>query len=117
MKNIHHYRFAEGNYAFDFAHAGKNRIFFNRIIEAADPSLYAWIDYVEVPAGADIGLHRHGDDEEIYIVISGQAEMLEQGQAIVVGPGDVIRNPPFGEHSLRNRFDDPLRMVVVAVGK
>ena len=49
--------------------------------------------------------------------MSGQAEMQVQGQVIVVGQGDVIRNPPFGEHSLWNRFGGPLRMAVVAVGK
>ena len=61
-----------------------------------------FIHYTTLPPLVSIGLHTHGNDEEVYIVLEGSGVMETDGQKIKVKKGDVILNPPFGTHSLIN---------------
>jgi mannose-6-phosphate isomerase-like protein (cupin superfamily) len=60
-------------------------------------------------------VHRHGDDEEVYVIVQGRGRMLLDGQTFDVGPGDVIRNVPGGTHGLENTGSESLTMVVLDV--
>jgi mannose-6-phosphate isomerase-like protein (cupin superfamily) len=96
------------------AHAGDGLIRFARI---ADGSALAgacnFIDYAELPPGASIGRHRHGEhEEELYLVLSGAGTMWRNGESFAVREGDLVRNPPGGEHGLRNDGAAPLRLFV-----
>jgi mannose-6-phosphate isomerase-like protein (cupin superfamily) len=98
------------------AHDGSRPIFFKRVAERARGSACNFIDFSIVPPGADIGLHRHGmDNEEIYVVISGRGIMHLDGQEFEVGPGHVMVNRPGGTHALKNTGETDLRLVVVEV--
>jgi mannose-6-phosphate isomerase-like protein (cupin superfamily) len=106
--------FATGDLALTVAHGGRAPVRVRRAIGPADDSAYEWLDLVEIPAGADIGEHtHHGDDEEIYIILSGHGRMVLDGREFDVGPGHVIVNRPGGSHGLRNTGEAPLRLVVV----
>ena len=96
------------------AHAGTGLIRFARIAGAGDlAGSCNFIDYAEVPPGASIGRHRHGDDEEeLYLVLDGEGQMWRNGETFDVRGGDLVRNPPGGEHGLRNTGDAPLRLFV-----
>ena len=99
------------------AHGGEGVIDFCRV---ADASALAggcnFIDLAVVPPGATIGRHRHApDEEEFYLVLSGRAEMYRDGQELIVGPGDLVRNPPGSEHGLRALGPDPVRLFVFEV--
>jgi mannose-6-phosphate isomerase-like protein (cupin superfamily) len=97
------------------AHGGGAPILFNRVADAQSGACN-WIDLVIIPAGADIGLHAHGEeDEEIYIILAGRGRMVLDGEEIDVGPGHVVVNRPGGTHALANTGEGDLRLVVVDV--
>jgi mannose-6-phosphate isomerase-like protein (cupin superfamily) len=97
------------------AHEGEGHIRFARIADAdALAGGCNFIDYAEVPVGASIGRHRHHrDEEELYLVLEGQGRMWRNGDTFEVRAGDLIRNPPGGEHGLVNSGPGPLRLFVV----
>ena len=99
-----------------FAHGGSRPILTRRVLEAKMGTAVNFIDFTIVPAGSDIGVHTHShDNEEMYIIISGQGEMDVNGQRSLVGPGHVIINRPGGSHGLKNTGDTDLYMVVIEV--
>ena len=73
------------------------------------------IDLVVVPSGSSIGLHRHGADQETYIVLRGEARMHVSGEEFVVVAGDVITNASFSEHGLINESDGAVHLLVYQV--
>jgi mannose-6-phosphate isomerase-like protein (cupin superfamily) len=97
------------------AHAGDGLIHFARIAEAtALAGGCNFIDYAVVPPGVSIGRHRHRDDEEeLYLVLDGEGRMWRNGDSFDVRAGDLIRNPPGGEHGLHNTGTAPLRLFVI----
>jgi mannose-6-phosphate isomerase-like protein (cupin superfamily) len=96
------------------AHGGDGRIQFARIAAAGDLAGGCnFIDYAELPPGASIGRHRHAcDEEELYLVLRGRGRMWRDGESFPVGEGDLVRNPPGGEHELCNTGDVPLHLFV-----
>ena len=97
------------------AHGGDGCIRFARIAAAGDlDGGCNFIDYAELPPGASIGRHRHAcDEEELYLVLAGNGRMVRDGESFAVAEGDLVRNPPGGEHELCNTGDAPLRLFVV----
>lgn len=99
------------------AHGGDGSIEFCRIADStALAGTCNFIDLAVVPPGATIGRHRHAaTEEEFYLVLSGRAQMYRNGEELIVGPGDLIRNPPGGEHGLRALGPDAVRLFVFEV--
>jgi mannose-6-phosphate isomerase-like protein (cupin superfamily) len=99
------------------AHGGDGRIGFHRLWDAEQlRSACHFVDYAVLEPGTSIGLHTHGDDEEIYLVLEGRGTMQRDGREFEVGPGSVIVNRPGGTHGLRNTAAEPLRLFVVEIG-
>jgi mannose-6-phosphate isomerase-like protein (cupin superfamily) len=73
------------------------------------------IDVVGVHPGSSIGRHRHGDNTEWYVIMSGQATIWFDNAEREVGPGDVLINPPYGEHGLVNHAAQPIQLLVFQV--
>ncbi|GAB2580142.1 hypothetical protein GCM10027168_11230 [Streptomyces capparidis] len=71
-----------------------------------------FIDLAVVPPGSEIGRHRHGDDEEWYVLLRGTATMFLDGDAFTVSAGDIVVNRPFGEHGLRNDSSEDVHLFV-----
>jgi mannose-6-phosphate isomerase-like protein (cupin superfamily) len=96
------------------AHGGEGRIQFARIAgSGALAGACNFIDYAVVPPGASIGRHRHAqDEEELYLVLEGSGRMWRNGETFAVRAGDLVRNPPGGEHGLECTGDGPLRLFV-----
>jgi len=71
-----------------------------------------------LPPGTSIGEHRHGDDEELYIILEGQGTMTLDGVSRPVKKGSVLVNCPGGTHGLRNDSEKDLWVLVLeaAVG-
>jgi mannose-6-phosphate isomerase-like protein (cupin superfamily) len=109
-----HFTFGRAMFKHEVAHNGSLPIFSSRVLEGSPPMPWSFIDLVQVPAGADIGLHTHSaDNEEIYVIVSGTGHMQVDGEEIVVGTGDVIINRPGGSHGLVNVGDTTMHLVVV----
>lgn len=110
------YRFHEHPLQPEKAHRGKGIIHAVRVHQRSPGSQLNFIDLVEVPPGTSIGRHRHAaSDEEIYIILSGNAHMSIDGKDQSVGPGDVILNPAGGTHALENLGHETVRLAVIDV--
>jgi mannose-6-phosphate isomerase-like protein (cupin superfamily) len=110
-----YFSFAQASFVDVVAHDGSGCVRTTRVIDTAHRSGFRFIDLTEIPPGSSVGVHRHGDDEEVYVIISGTGRMLLDGETFEVGPGDVIRNVPGGTHGLANTGSEPLTMVVLDV--
>ena len=62
-----------------------------------------------VPSGKGISfLHRHRENEEVYIVVGGRGQFLVDGERIDVEEGSVLRISPSAARAWRNNSDAPL---------
>jgi mannose-6-phosphate isomerase-like protein (cupin superfamily) len=97
------------------AHGGSRPILARRVLTSADLGANH-VDMVIVPPGADIGVHTHAlNNQELYIIVSGEGLMLVDGEETRVGSGHVIMNRPGGTHALRNPGSKEIKLVVVEV--
>lgn len=75
----------------------------------------SFINYTELARGTSIGYHRHGQDEEVYVILEGEGVMTVNGESRPVKRGDVIVNKPGWSHGLRNENDAVLKVLVFEV--
>lgn len=96
------------------AHEGEGLVLFARIVDkGAIDGPCNFIDFSVVPPGVSIGDHTHAlDEEEYYLILKGDGELLRDGQRVTVRSGDLIRNRPGGTHSLRNIGTEDLHLFV-----
>ena len=74
-----------------------------------------FMDRVVVPPNSTIGYHKHGNNEEMYVVLKGQGTMTINGEPVAVKAGDMILNPAHGEHGLVNDSDSAIDLLVIQV--
>ena len=53
-------------------------------------------------------LHKHRQNEEVYVVVGGRGQFLVDGERIDVGEGSVLRLTPAAARAWRNNSDAPL---------
>jgi mannose-6-phosphate isomerase-like protein (cupin superfamily) len=58
-------------------------------------------------------LHRHQENEEVYIVIGGKGQFLVDGDIIDVSEGSVLRMNPLAARAWRNNSDAPLYFMCI----
>jgi glyoxylate utilization-related uncharacterized protein len=98
------------------AHEGEGEILFNRVFDdKAFRGPWNFVDYALLPPGTSIGIHTHGENEEVYLVLEGEGLMHLDGDEFPVKAGSVILNRPGGTHGLRNTGQVPLKIYVVEV--
>lgn len=91
---------------------GKNA----RVFVAADfDTPLKFINYAEMEPGSSIGIHRHGENEEVYVVLAGQGIMITNDERQAVKAGDIILNKPNWEHGIENTSNEPLKLLVFEV--
>lgn len=111
-----HYAFDAVSFHLTIAHGGAGLVETCRVEGDGVPTATNFIDLTVLPPDSSIGIHKHGaDNEELYIIISGQGRMRLEDEEFTVGPGDVIVNSRSGTHGLVNAGDETLRLVVVEV--
>lgn len=74
-----------------------------------------FINYVELEPGATIGAHRHGANEEVYVVLAGSGVMIVNDERQAVKPGDIILNKSGWAHGIENTSPEPLAILVFEV--
>ncbi|HEX9952290.1 MAG TPA: cupin domain-containing protein [Rubricoccaceae bacterium] len=63
--------------------------------------------------GVSVGEHRHVGDEEVYVILEGEGEMVVDGVVYAVGPGDVCVTRDGETHGITNTGAGALRVLVV----
>ena len=67
------------------------------------------IGFMTLKQGAYIGLHTHADNEDAYLILSGKGVFTDgDGNAWVVGPGDMTIARPGQAHGLANLYAEDL---------
>lgn len=70
---------------------------------------------ITLPPGASIGTHIHEGERELFYIMSGEATLIENGEARTIRPGDASLTGPNGEHSIINQGDDPVYLLAVII--
>ena len=58
-------------------------------------------------------IHRHAEQEEVYIVLEGRLSLLVEGEEETLEVGEVIRVAPEVRRQVVNRGPEPLRMIAL----
>ena len=67
------------------------------------------IGWLTLPPGASIGLHKHDNNEDVYIIISGKGIFTDSsGKESEVKAGDITIARPGQSHGLKNAGEEPL---------
>jgi mannose-6-phosphate isomerase-like protein (cupin superfamily) len=94
-------------------HEGQGRAHNARVFDRPDfDTPLKFINYLEMEPGSSIGNHRHGENEEVYVVLSGSGVMITNGERRPVKTGDIILNKPGWEHGLENTAQETLKLFV-----
>ena len=67
-----------------------------------------------VPPGKGMPfLHRHRENDEVYVVVGGRGQFLVDGECIDVAEGTVLRLGPAAARAWRNNSDAPLYFLCI----
>ncbi len=96
------------------SHSGHGTIHIQKVFRRVDfDGAWDFALRVIMEPNSAMGLHRHGEDEEMYIILKGEGVMTVDGQESRVGPGDMIYNRPNGEHGLLNDSADEIELLII----
>jgi len=65
--------------------------------------------------GASIGYHVHEGEMESFYILSGEAEYSDNGETVILQPGDTALAPNGEGHSIKSIGDTPLEAIVAIV--
>ncbi len=63
--------------------------------------------------GCSIGLHEHDNEEEIYYLLKGRAQIVDSGVTETLEPGDAVLTGGGASHSIENVGDQPLELLAL----
>ena len=72
--------------------------------EGQPGSPFLMVSRMTIQPGASLGFHAHTEDEEVYYVLSGEAEYVDHdGSATMIGPGDTTLCLKGQSHGVNNK--------------
>jgi mannose-6-phosphate isomerase-like protein (cupin superfamily) len=66
-----------------------------------------------LPPGSSIGYHVHESEEEIFYIISGTAQVNDNGKTRTVAGGDAVLTGSGAGHSIENKGREPVELMAV----
>ncbi|MDD3885236.1 MAG: cupin domain-containing protein [Victivallaceae bacterium] len=66
-----------------------------------------------IEPGCSIGPHPHDSEDEIFVILSGTAEVNDNGEAVKLTAGDSMLTGNGDFHAIRNIGDDTLEVLAV----
>ena len=88
----------------------KGKRFLRNLLESAGLEMSLNV----VPPGKGMPfLHKHGENDEIYVVVGGRGQFLVDGECIDVAEGSVLRLGPPSARAWRNNSDAPLHFLCI----
>ncbi|MCJ8326805.1 MAG: cupin domain-containing protein [Campylobacterales bacterium] len=98
----------------DNSHGGKGTIEIQKMFRREDfKGAWDFALRVSMPPNSSMGLHEHGEDEEMYIILNGNGLMTIEGESCRVKKGDMILNKPNGTHGLLNDSSQELELLII----
>jgi mannose-6-phosphate isomerase-like protein (cupin superfamily) len=88
----------------------QGKLFLRKLLESAGLEMSL---NVVPPGGGMPFLHRHEQNDEVYIVVGGRGQFLVDGRCVDVSEGSVIRMSPPAARAWRNNSDAPLYFVCI----
>ena len=86
----------------------KGKFAFTRDMATEDEAIKE-IGWMTLNKGESVGVHPHKNNEDTYIIISGEGVFTDgSGKETVVRAGDITIARPNQSHGLRNEKDEPL---------
>ena len=70
---------------------------------------------ITLDPGCSIGEHTHTGEAELFYILSGYAEMTDNGKPITLEAGDVCMTGNPGSHSIRNAGTELLEILAVII--
>ena len=71
--------------------------------------------HIVVNPGCSIGYHPHSQETEFYYILKGEAVFNDNGEEVLVHPGDICATG-FGQyHGLENRSSEPVELIALIV--
>lgn len=67
--------------------------------------------------GQSISYHTHGDETEFYYILSGTPTVNDNGQEVLMEPGQVMVTGNGDSHAMENRTDGPVELIAMIVCK
>jgi len=68
---------------------------------------------VTLEPGCGIGTHPHDKEEEVYVILKGEAEVEDNGVNAILKPGDTILTGNGASHSIKCHGSSPLEFMAV----
>ena len=100
------------------AHFGAGPIHYTEMIGRRDMATnFLYLHAGQIPVGGGIGHHFHHSIEEMYVLLSGEAEFTINGHTSVLKAPVVVPNKLGSSHALVNTSDKPLRWMNFAVSE
>ena len=72
---------------------------------------------ITLEPGCSVGYHVHEDEMESYYIISGEAEISDNGEPVLLTAGDTILTRSGEGHSAKNIGKHPLEMIALILYK
>lgn len=69
--------------------------------------------HTTVYPGSKIGYHTHNNESETYYILSGTAKLSDNGQEVILGPGDVAFTGDREGHSIEAIGPEPVEMIAL----
>ena len=63
--------------------------------------------------GCSFGYHKHEGEFEVYYMLEGTAEVMDEGEVYQLEAGDMMQCKPGGSHSIINKSEDPVRFLAL----
>ena len=98
----------------------KNPGVYKKILAAKDDLISGqvqMINWAMMPVGQEFSNHYHEDMEEVFVILSGNAEILINDRKYSLEQGDAIIIPPLCHHKMRNLGECPVEYLVVGVSQ
>jgi mannose-6-phosphate isomerase-like protein (cupin superfamily) len=94
---------------------GEGAVNFTYLVDCENEKNIRMLAEASLPPGASIGYHRHDNETEYYLILSGSGEVNDNGTVKPVKAGDAMITGNGESHSIKNTGDIPLVFHAVIV--
>ena len=74
-----------------------------------------FVNYTILPPNCTFGMHMHENNNEFYVVLSGEGEYLQGDEKCAVKKGSIMMNSPYTAHGIVNTGSEDLALLVFEV--